>query len=71
MATNKKPYTRHKLTGHMLKRLAQLAAGLPPNYGTSMAALVERGLVDRSDNGRHTLTDEGREALAAARAEGW
>ena len=67
MATNKKPYTRHKL-----KRLAQLSAGITPNYGVAMKALAERGLVDGYETaGPVTLTDAGREALAQARAEGW
>lgn len=70
--TSKRPWTKHKVTGHMLKRLAQLAAGHTPNYGTAMAALDARGLVDGyQSGGKVTLTDAGREALAEARAEGW
>lgn len=86
MATSKKRYTRHKLTGSMLKRLAQLAANNGHHHGTSMGALRARGLVE--DGEEHTeahgygqtrtvclpccrLTEEGRQALEDARAAGW
>jgi hypothetical protein len=87
MATSKKRYTRHKLNGHQLKRLAQLAANNGHQHGTSMGALRARGLVEDGDEiteqyGCHgftrtihlpccRLTDAGREALEEARAAGW
>jgi hypothetical protein len=72
MSTSKKTHGPHNLTGAMLKRLAQLAAGITPNYGTSMAALASRGLVDGyATGGPVTLTQAGREAIEQARAAGW
>ncbi len=81
-------WTEHNLTEHMLKRLAQLSAGIDHNHGTSMGALHWRGLVadgpiverplTRSGFPMHpvrspccVITDKGRAALDAARAEGW
>lgn len=77
-------WTKHRLSGHMLKRLAQLSAGHQANCGTPMTALVFRGMVEecekeveaRTGGGtwlitEHRITDLGREALAEARAEGW
>lgn len=85
--TNKKPWTRHKLSTHMLKRLAQLSANTGHNHGTAMTALKYRGLAEDGDEiteeyGCHgftrtiylpccRITEAGREALAEARAEGW
>ena len=77
--TSKRPYTRHKLTGSMLKRLAQLASpSKEHNHGTSMHALYFRKLVTGWEQGNRepwpnccTLTEAGREALADARREGW
>ncbi len=86
MATNKRPWTRHKLTGSMLKRLACLAANIDHHHGTSMDALKRRGLAEDGDPKTEAigygqvrtihlpccrLTEAGREALAEARAEGW
>ncbi len=77
-------WTKHRLSTHMLKRLAQLSSPNPSahNHGTPMTALEFRGMVenpDRSwcedfrqyDGPCCVITDLGREALAEARAEGW
>ena len=82
--TTRRTWTQHKLTTHMLKRLAQLQAGLTPNYGTPMSALIHRDLVEEYEMEVDgigiamrwpvqacRITDAGREALAEARAEGW
>ncbi len=75
-------WTQHRLSSHMLKRLAQLQAGCSHNHGTPMTALEFRGMVDNPE--RHwcedtrqysgpccVITEAGRDALAEARAEGW
>jgi len=58
----------------MAKRLAQLHAGITPNYGTAMAALAVRGMVSGYGNIPHEiikLTDKGRETIEGLRAAGW
>ncbi len=72
MATSKRLLKQHGISAEMAKRLAQLHAGITPNYGTSMAALVERGMVARDDETHeHSLTTLGRETIEALRAAGW
>ena len=73
-------YTKYKLTEPMLKRLSELNNGHKHHAGNSLTALERRGLVKerpetdhlRSWYGRtHEITEEGVEALAQARREGW
>ena len=85
--TNKRPWTRHKITDAALKRLACLHANIDHHHGTSMAALKFKGLAEDGDEHTETIgshgftrtihlpccriTEAGREALAEARREGW
>ncbi len=72
MATTKKLLKQFGVTAHGAKRLAQLHAGITPNYGTAMDALVHHGMVDRGDNyGTPKLTAKGRETIEGLRAAGW
>ena len=74
MSTSKKLLRQFDVSASMAKRLAQLAAGITPNYGTSMAALAERGMVSGYGNLPHepiTLTDKGRDTIEGLRAAGW
>lgn len=77
-------WTQHRLSTHMLKRLAQLSGPRPRdhNHGTPMTALEFREMVRCRHNlafadeltlegGCCEITDKGREALAEARREGW
>lgn len=69
-------YTQHKLTDHQLQRLSAVVNGREPRYGMAFVALVNKGLIAEwfdDDMGRnvHEACDEGREALAQARKEGW
>jgi len=74
MATAKKILKQFNVSEHMAKRLAQLAAGQTPNYGTAMKALEERGLVTGYGNIPHEpiqLIEEGRKVIEGLRAGGW
>lgn len=74
MATSKKLLKQFNVSAHMAKRLAQLHAGITPNYGTSMAALEERGMVEIVPGpcGNHRkLTPLGTETIEGLRAAGW
>jgi hypothetical protein len=74
MATTKKLLRQFDVSAEMAKRLAQLQAGITPNYGTSMAALSARGMVSGYGNIPHEtiqLTDKGRDTIEGLRAAGW
>ena len=86
MATNRKPWTRHKIMDSALKQLAAAVnredGSLYPGVGygapASRGALLARGLAEdverpsKTYSGHDTvITEAGREALAEARAEGW
>lgn len=74
MATTKKLLKQFNVSASMAKRLAQLDAGITPNYGTSMGALVERGMVEvipGECGGTRKLTALGRETIDGLRAAGW
>lgn len=75
MKDNRK-FTEHKLTNPMLRRLAQMVNERSKHgHGTSLLALVDRGLAERIPGGEyprtHRATAAGREALVKARAQGW
>ena len=74
MATTKQVLKRFGVTAHGAKRLAQLHAGIEPNYGTAMDALVHHGMVEVIDGpcgGTRKLTAKGRETIEGLRAAGW
>lgn len=69
-------FTKHRLTDPMLKRLSQMANERPHHAGTSMDALVARGLAEHVGENSvyqhsHRITEEGRAALDEARRQGW
>ncbi len=74
-----KKWTEYAVTGHMLKRLAQLhnhagekcPANRMHNHGTSMGSLKFRGLATSCGPSCCNITEGGEDCLAQARAEGW
>jgi len=74
MATTKKVLKQFNVSASMAKRLAQLHADITPNYGTSMAALEVRGMVEvipGPRGGTRKLTALGCETIEGLRAAGW
>jgi len=71
MSTTKKLLKQFNVTASGAKRLAQLHAGITPNYGTAMAALEARGMVARDVGQTVSLTQLGRETIEGLRAAGW
>ncbi len=67
-------YTDHKLTDSMLKRLSTIVHGRPHLHGNALAALERRALVEQIGvkyQHSYKATAAGKEALCAARREGW
>lgn len=75
-----KTYTGYKLTDQQLIRLSQVVHGRPNKFGVSIHALERKGLIEKKPNfnelrcGKdcfYFATDDGKDALTMARAEGW
>jgi hypothetical protein len=72
MATTKQLFKKFNVSASMAKRLAQLHAGITPSYGTSMSALIYRGMVAQDDETAVlSLTTLGIETIEGLRAAGW
>lgn len=69
--TARRTWTEYAVSEAMLKRLAQLHAGITHHHGTSMAALKFRGLATSCGPSCCNITEGGEDCLTKARAAGW